>query len=150
MVKVKHQKDFAAGLLFAVIGVGAIVLSGDYRRGTAANMGPGYFPLLLGILLLLLGLALTLRALKIEDKPMSAWKWRPTLVVLGSVVIFGCIVTRAGLVVSTVMLIVLSSAASREFRLKEALVSSAILAALVVGVFVLGLKLQLPIWPSTN
>jgi hypothetical protein len=150
VLKPGHPKDFVAGLLFAAIGLGAIVLSGDYRRGTAAHMGPGYFPFLLGIMLMVLGLALALRALRIQGNPIPAWKWRPTLIVLGSVVLFGAIVTQAGLVLSTVLLIVLSSAASHEFRLKEALISSAILAAMAVGVFVLGLKLPLPILPWSN
>ena len=150
MPKLRDPKDFVAGLLFAAIGLSAIVLSSDYRRGTAASMGPGYFPLILGIMLIVLGLALTLRALRIQGSPLPAWKWRPTLVVLGSVVLFGSIVTQAGLVLSTTLLIVMSSAASHEFRWKESLVSSVILAAAVVGVFVLGLKLQLPIWPGSN
>jgi integral membrane sensor domain MASE1 len=146
-LRIIHPKDFIAGLLFSVIGLGAIVLGSEYRRGTAANMGPGYFPLMLGILLIVLGAALALRALRIKGEPIPVWKWRPTLVVLGSVVLFGLIVTRAGLLLSTVTLIMLSSAASREFRFKEALISSIVLAAAVVGVFVIGLKLQLPIWP---
>jgi hypothetical protein len=48
------------------------------------------------------------------------------------------------------VLIVLSSAASTEFRPKEAVISGVLLAVLAVGVFVIGLKLQLPIWPGSN
>ena len=59
-------------------------------------------------------------------------------------------VTPLGLVLSTIILIVLSSAASTEFRATEALVSSVLLAAAVVGVFVFGLHLQLPIWPGAK
>jgi hypothetical protein len=72
------------------------------------------------------------------------------LIVLGSVVLFGVIVNRAGLVLSTIILILLSSAASSEFRPKEALISGVLLAGLTVAVFVIGLKLQLPIWPGSN
>ena len=64
--------------------------------------------------------------------------------------LFGVIVNSAGLVLSTIILIVLSSAASTEFRPKEALISGVLLAALAVAVFVIGLKLQLPIWPGSN
>ncbi len=70
------------------------------------------------------------------------------MIVLGSVVMFGYIVNFAGLVISTILLILLASWASTEFRLKEALISGVVLAALVVGVFVIALKLQLPIWPA--
>ena len=70
------------------------------------------------------------------------------MVVLGSVVLFGAIVQPVGVALSTVILIVGASAASPEFRPREALIAGILLAALAVGVFVIGLKLQLPIWPA--
>jgi hypothetical protein len=145
---IRHPKDFYSGLIFIAFGIAAIVIANGYALGTAARMGPGYFPRILGIMLILLGAALSLRALRIKGAPVSRWHWRPTLVVLGSVILFGYIVNYAGLVLSTIILIVLSSWASTEFRLRESLISGVILAALVVGVFVVGLKLQLPIWPA--
>ena len=148
MALVRHPKDFVAGLMFAGFGIGAIVVAANYPLGTAARMGPGYFPRMLGILLILLGAALALRALRLQGSPLPAWPWRPTVVVLGSVILFGLIVTRAGLALSTVMLIVLASLASHEFRPKEAVISGVALAALAIAVFVIGLKLQLPIWPA--
>jgi hypothetical protein len=147
---IRHPKDFYSGLLFIAFGVAAIVIGSNYALGTAARMGPGYFPRMLGILLLVLGAALALRALRVQGSPLPGWKWRPTLIVLGSVVLFGVIVNSVGLVLSTIILIVLSSAASTEFRPKEALISGVLLAALTVAVFVIGLKLQLPIWPGSN
>jgi hypothetical protein len=147
---IRHPKDFFAGVIFIAFGIAAIVIGSNYALGTAARMGPGYFPRILGILLILLGSALALRALQLHGSPIPAWKWRPTLIVLGSVVLFGMIVTRLGLVLSTIVLIVVASAASHEFRPREASVSAILLAALAVGVFVIGLKLQLPIWPWSN
>jgi hypothetical protein len=90
------------------------------------------------------------RSLRLTGPPLPGWKWRPVLVTLGSVVMFGLIVNRAGLVISTILLIVMASAASREFRPREAVISGIVLAALVVGVFVIGLKLQLGIWPGAR
>jgi hypothetical protein len=150
MSVIRHPKDFFAGLIFVAFGVGAVILGSAYPLGAAARMGPGYFPRILGIMLIVLGAALALRGLRLQGSPFPAWKWRPTLVVIGSVVLFGLIVTRVGLVFSTILLIVLSSAASTEFRPKEALISGVLLAALAVGVFVIGLKLQLQIWPWTS
>ena len=147
MAIIRHPKDFFAGVIFIAFGIAAIVIGSNYALGTAARMGPGYFPRILGILLILLGGALALRSLRLQGAPIPAWKWRPTLIVLGSVVLFGLIVTRLGLVLSTIVLIVLASVASHEFRPKEAVISAILLAALAVGVFVIGLKLQLPIWP---
>jgi hypothetical protein len=144
---VRHPKDFLAGLLFIAVGIAAIVIGNNYPLGTAARMGPGYFPRILGILLIVLGAALALRALRLQGSPLPSWPWRPTVIVLGTVVLFGAIVDRIGLALSTIILIVGASLASREFRLKEAIISGIALAALAVCVFVLGLKLQLPIWP---
>ena len=145
---IRHPKDFAAGVLFAAVGVAAIVISSNYPLGTAARMGPGYFPRILGILLIVLGSALALRALKLQGAPLPRWHWKPVIVVLGSVVLFGLIVNFVGLALSTVILIVLASAASPEFRPKESVISGIALAVLSVAVFVVALKLQLPIWPQ--
>jgi hypothetical protein len=150
MAFIRHPKDFFAGLLFVAFGLAAVIIGSNYSLGTAARMGPGYFPRILGILLLVLGVALSLRALKIKGEPLPRWYWRPTLIVLGSVVAFGILVNYIGLAIATVGLVFGSSAASHEFRPKEALISGILLSALAVGVFIFGLNLQLPIWPWSN
>jgi hypothetical protein len=150
MAKIPRPKDFYAGLLFIAFGVFAIIVGWNYPLGTAARMGPGYFPRLLGILLIVLGAALSLIALRGQGPPLPGWKWRPISIVLLSVVAFGLVLTHAGLVLSTIGLIVAASMANREFRPRESLLSGLLLAALSVGVFVIGLKLQLPIWPGSN
>jgi hypothetical protein len=148
MAAIRHPKDFWSGVIFVAIGVFAIVYGSKYTLGSAARMGPGYFPRILGILLILLGAIVALRALRVDGPPLPRWKWRPTVIVLGSVVVFGLIVQSVGIALSTVMLIFAASTASPEFRPREALIAGVLLAALAVGVFVIGLKLQLPIWPS--
>jgi hypothetical protein len=148
MALIRHQKDFVSGLLFIAFGAAAITIGSNYALGTAARMGPGYFPRILGILLILLGALLALRSLRLKGDAMPALKWRPTVIVLGSVVGFGLIVEKTGLLVSTILLIFCASTASHEFRWKEALVSGVFFALLAIAVFVLGLKLQLPVWPT--
>src|SRR5260221_13368677 len=106
MALIRHPKDFFAGLLFIAFGIAAIVIGSNYALGTAARMGPGYFPRILGILLVSLGSLLVLRSLRLQGAPVPPFKWRPTLIVLGSVVLFGHIVEQMGLFISTVMLIV--------------------------------------------
>ena len=134
-------------MLFVAIGIAAIIIGANYPLGTAARMGPGYFPRILGILLVVLGAVLALRSLRLQGAPVPKFVWRPTLVVLGSVVLFGLVVDQLGLMLSTVGLIFMASAGSTEFRWKEALISGIFFAVLAIAVFVLGLKLQLPIWP---
>jgi hypothetical protein len=146
--RIRNPKDFWAGVLFAALGLAAIVIGSRYNLGTAARMGPGYFPRILGILLIVLGSIIAMRGLRLNGGTITKWKWRPTVIVLGSVVIFGLILTKVGMALSVVILIVLASAASAEFRPKEAIISGILLAMLAVGVFVVGLKLQVPIWPA--
>ena len=148
MSLIRHPKDFWSGVLFMGIGAFALIYGSKYTLGTAARMGPGYFPRILGILMIVLGALLALRALRLRGDRIPGWKWRPTLLVLGSVVVFGAIVKLVGMAIATVILILMASAASHEFRPKEALIAGVFLAALAVGVFVVGLNLQLPIWPG--
>jgi hypothetical protein len=145
---IRHPKDFYAGLIFVGFGLASILISAHYPLGSAARMGPGYFPRILGILLLVLGGALALRALRIQGTPVAKIHWRPLVIVLASVVLFGNLMNVIGVAPATVFLIVGASYASPEFRPREALIAGVILAALAVGVFVIGLKLQLPIWPT--
>jgi len=148
MASIRNPKDFVAGAIFIAIGIATIALGSRYTLGTAARMGPGYFPRILGILLIVLGGILALRALRVRGEPLPPFHWRPLVIVLGSVVLFGAIVQKVGVALATVILIVTASAASREFRPRESLVVGIALAALAVGVFVVGLQLQLPIWPG--
>lgn len=148
MMLIRNPKDFWSGALFIAIGVAAIIIGSRYNLGTAARMGPGYFPRILGILLIVLGGILALRAMRKAGGPFPRFHWRPLLIVLGSVVMFGAIVRPLGVALTTVILIVVASAASREFRPREALIAGVLLAAMAVGVFVVGLQLQLPIWPG--
>ena len=144
---IRHPKDFWAGALFIAFGTAAITIGASYPVGTAARMGPGYFPRVLGLILVVLGLILAVRALKLTGAPLAMRNVKPLLIVLGSVLAFGLAATRLGIVAATVLLIVISSTADREFRWKEALISSAVLAALTVAAFIWGLGVQLPVWP---
>lgn len=148
MAAIRHPKDFWSGALFAAFGGFALIHGSRYSIGTAARMGPGYFPRILGIMMIVLGTILVLRSLRTRGTAVPPWRWRPTLLVLGSVIFFGLIVKTLGMALSTVILIVLASLASHEFRAREAIISGVLLAILAVLVFVVGLSLQLPIWPG--
>ena len=148
MSYIQGPKDFYAGLLFIGIGAAAILIALNYPMGTAARMGPGYFPRALGGLLIMLGALSVLRSLRLAGEPLPRWRWRPLVVALGSVVVFGLIVQYAGLALSTVFLVFTASAASDEFRPKEAALAGVLMAALCVGVFVYALNIQLSVWPS--
>lgn len=148
MAGIRHPKDFASGLMFIGFGVFDLIIASNYPLGTAARMGPGYFPRILGILLIVFGAVLVLRALKLEGERITFGSLTRPAIVLGSVILFGIMVPYLGLVVSAVALIFLSSMASPEFRWKEALLSGVILAAVSVAGFVYGLGLQFSVWPT--
>ena len=148
MTFIKHPKDFWAGILYIAFGVAAITIALNYPAGSAGRMGPGYFPRALGTILIALGLFLALRALRLQGPALSFPAFKPLLVIIGSVVVFGIAAPPLGLVVATILLVIVSSAASDEFRWKEAVVSSLILAAFTVAAFAYGLQLQLPVWPA--
>lgn len=147
MLKIRNARDFCGGALLVALGAFGLVIARGYPAGAAARMGPGYFPDMLGMLLIVIGAMLVVASLRRDGPPLPRWPWRPTVVVLGSVVLFGAIVEYAGLAVSTVILVFLASSANREFRWREALVSGLLLSLLASLVFVEGLKVQLPLWP---
>lgn len=147
---IQRTRDFNAGLLFMGFGVGAMTLSRAYTMGDAAEMGPGYFPFALGGLLTLLGLLTSLRSLSRgkgtrEAHPFSP---RPMLLVLLSVVLFCLLLRPLGLLLSTVILVVVASMASTEFRKGEALLNALVLLGLVLFTFVVLLKFQIPVLPA--
>jgi len=145
---IRSPKDFWAGVLFISLGILAIWVGSRYALGTAARMGPGYFPRILGIMLISLGAIITFRGIRWDGERIPAFRWRPTIVVLASVVIYGILIGWLGIAISTVLLIVGASAASHEFRFKESVIAGLLLSGLAVGVFVVGLSVQLPIWPT--
>ncbi|OWQ87651.1 hypothetical protein CDN99_18895 [Roseateles aquatilis] len=151
-MKIKSQRDFWSGLLFLVVGVAFAWGSlANYSFGTSARPGPGYFPFGLGVLLALLGGVVLFKALTIESEdgqPIGAVAWKPLLVVVGAIVLFGFALPRLGLAVTLPLLIIVSSFASDEFRWRDALLSSVILTAGSWAIFVWGLSLVIPVWPT--
>jgi hypothetical protein len=147
MSLIRNPKEFGSGCLFAGFGLAAVLIGASYPVGTAARMGPGYFPRGLGIILIAMGLVLIVKSFRSTGARIAIKDLRPLLIVLGSVVVFGLAVVPLGLVVATILMIVVASTASHEFRWKEASIASVLLAVFVVVAFGYGLKLQLPILP---
>ncbi|MDI6870811.1 MAG: tripartite tricarboxylate transporter TctB family protein [Bacillota bacterium] len=140
--------DLWAGLIFIVTGGAAVVLSRSYEMGTAARMGPAYFPTVLGLLLVLLGLMVAVRSFWQAGGEAPRFHFRPLLLILGSVVLFGVLLERLGLIPTTILTVVLSRWASREFKGKEVAILVAVLSLLAAGLFVYGLSLPLRLWPE--
>ena len=148
-MQITNQKDFFAGLMFAAFGGFVAYLSRQYPMRAAANAGPGYFPFYLGVLLILLGTIIALRALapKSDAEKIEGVDLRVLLLVPGSVIAFGVLLQPLGLVLTLPAVVIISSLASREFSWKDSLINATVLTALCVGVFVWALKLPFQLWP---
>jgi hypothetical protein len=149
-MKIKSQRDFWSGLMFLTIGVSFAWASTEYSFGTSARPGPGYFPFGLGILLALLGAMVLFKALTLESEggdPVGAIAWRPLIVIIAAVTVFGLALPRLGLACTLPLTIVLASLAGHEFRWRGVLVTCVILTVGSWALFILGLKLTIPLWP---
>jgi len=158
-VNIKSQKDFFSGLLFIVVGGAFAYGATNYSVGTGARMGPGYFPLLLGIILALLGAVVTFKSLVVEtpdgDK-IGKWAWKPLFFIIAANLLFGVLlgglpsigIPAMGMMVAIYGLVVVASLAGHTFNLKEVLILATVLAVMSYLAFVVLLKLQFPVWPS--
>ena len=114
--------------------------------GNAGQMGPGYFPYILGGILLVLGLVIAIRALWKDSEAIKPTPLRPLLGVLGGVLAFAFSVQTFGLVLAIFLLIVISSWGGWNSRYREMFILFIMLAGLAVGVFIYGLKLPIKVW----
>ena len=143
--EIRSNRDFWAGVMLIATGAAAVIMARDYSFGTALRMGPGYFPTVLGALLVLFGLYLLAQGLRSNDKIEGNWSLRALVVLPLSLVLFGLLMEYAGFVPALVVLIVGSSAAGNDFRLGESLVLAAGLTAFAVALFIYGLGLPYPL-----
>jgi predicted outer membrane lipoprotein len=158
-VKIKSQKDFFSGLMFMSVGVAFAWGASTYNVGEGSRMGPGYFPLVLGILLAALGAFIIFESLVVETEdgePIGSWAWKPLGFIIGSNLVFGLLlgglpglgIPVFGLIAGIFALTIISSMAGEEHNWKEVVVLAAILAVTSYLAFIVLLKLQFPVWPS--
>ena len=142
-MKVRVSSDLVTGLLFIALGAFAIVYGWRYALGTAARMGPGYFPLLISSGLTLIGLVLVVRSFYGSADELGAIGWRPLIFVLVGVFGFGLLIDRIGLLPAGVLLIVAARLADRKFALIETAVLAIALTLAAAAVFLYGLGLPI-------
>jgi hypothetical protein len=158
-MNIKSQKDFFSGLMFMAVGIAFAWGASTYTIGNGARMGPGYFPLMLGILLAILGGVITFKALVVEtvdgDK-IGSFAWKPLTFIILSNLVFGAALgglpsiglPPLGLIIAIVALTFISALAGDEFNFKEVTILSIILSLMSYLAFVVLLKLQFPVWPA--
>ncbi|BDT77767.1 MULTISPECIES: tripartite tricarboxylate transporter TctB family protein [Polynucleobacter] len=149
-MKIRNQRDFGAGIMYMVIGLFFAIMATNYPMGTAAKMGPGYFPFYLGILMFLLGVLVAVKAFgaKAAIESIPKFNWRIMAQITGAVVLYGLLLPRLGFLIAVVVLVFVAASASREFTWKGTAINAAFLVTFTYSVFVVGLKLQFPLLPA--
>lgn len=157
-MNIKSQKDFFSGLMFMGVGVAFAWGATTYNVGEGARMGPGYFPLMLGILMAILGAAITFKALVVEtvggDK-IGKWAWKPLVYIILANLVFGILLAglpsiklpAMGMIVAIYALTFISSMAETGWKVKNTFILATVLAIGSYLAFVVLLKLQFPVWP---
>jgi hypothetical protein len=148
-MRIRNHRDFWSGMLFVITGVLFMALSRQYTLGTAAKMGPGYFPTILGGLMTVLGLMIVIPSLGGRGPEVRVAKidFKAIGLVLLAVGVYAATLPKLGFIVSLFLLILISSLASHEFRLRTTLLTAVVLLGFSWLVFVKGLELQFPFLP---
>jgi hypothetical protein len=149
-MQVRNKQNFWSGVMFIALGLAFAWKSTEYSMGTAARMGPGYFPFWLGIIMAILGaiVLLTSLAKKAAVTEIDKFDFKSVAIITASVVVFALLLQPAGLIISMVVLVLISAAAAHDNNWKVTIANAIFLVILCYLAFIVGLKLVFPIWPA--
>ncbi|TWD76448.1 tripartite tricarboxylate transporter TctB family protein [Variovorax beijingensis] len=158
-MQIKSQKTFFSGIMFTCVGAAFALGAVNYNVGSAARMGPGYFPLIVGALLTLLGLVVIATAFAgptSDGEPVGKIAWKPLGFIIGANLLFGILLAglrsiglpAMGLILAIYALVIVACMAGANFSMKLSLVLATVLAIGSYLTFIVGLKLQFQVWPT--
>ena len=150
-MKIKSQKDFWSGLMFIVVGLGFAWGATAYSFGSSARPGPAYFPFGLGILQAIIGAFVWFSSITVETEDgekIGDIAWKPLIIITLAVLLFGIMLPWLGMVISLPVLVVVSALAGDEFHWRDALINAAVLTISSWLIFIKGLSLIIPMWPT--
>ena len=149
-MQLRNKQDFWSGVMFIALGSAFAWGATSYSMGTAARMGPGYFPFWLGVIMAALGLLILVTSMspKAEEVDIDPFDFKILAIITASQLVFAATLRPLGLIISIVALVLVSSYASHEHRLKSSILNAIFLTILCYFSFVAGLKLVFPIWPA--
>jgi hypothetical protein len=148
-LRIYNRRDFWSGMMFTGFGGMFAVLSRQYDMGTLAQMGPGWFPFVLGLLLVLLGLLVAVGASQsaASSGDIDPIGWRELGLVVLAIALFALLLPYLGVVVSIVLMVVTAALAAHERRAIEVGIVAVALSLLCYVIFIRGLGVPLPVWP---
>jgi hypothetical protein len=141
-----NNKCVLSGIMFLFIGGVAIFMARDYPMGSALRMGPGYFPIVLGGIIIAFGVWEIIIGFLKPDPVKGGWSPRALVVLPIAAVIFGIMMERLGFIPALVTLIIVSAFAGKEFKLIEVLLLAVGLTIMCTGIFIYGLGLPYPLF----
>jgi len=142
----RARKDLLAGAVFAGFGLAFAITSTTYDIGTPLRMGPGFFPLVLGGILVVLGVSIAVKGVVAgEGGDVGPVPWRALVLLVAAILFFGFTVRDLGLVPALFVTVLLAGLAGRSARVIPAVVIAVSLTALSVLIFVVLLQLRLPL-----
>ena len=145
-MKNKDMQDVIGGLSLAALGAFAAIFAQRYEFGDLNRMGPGFFPVILGTLLAVLGILIAVPAFFRSGPPVQV-RWKPFALVMASLVAFAMTLKVLGLIVATMLAVVIASLADNDTRWKGRILIALGVALITYLVFGLGLSMVLPMWP---
>jgi len=147
-VKPLDNKDFLAGMLMIIIGAITFYMALDYPFGSALRMGPGYFPRVLAGIFMAFGVFVGLRGLRSPEKVEGVWGWTPLAYITVSLVAYGWLMDRVGMVPSLIVMFYVSALAGHQFRIKEVTILAVVMTffAWAVFIYALGMPYRLFWW----
>lgn len=140
-----NNKDFWTGIMLIGIGSAAMFIARDYRFGSTFNMGPGYFPTILGGILVAFGISIAAVGLRRGEKIKGPLSPRALILLPLSLILFGILMEFAGFIPAQAALIFLSATSGKEFKVTEVLPLTVILTGTMALLFIWGLGLPYPL-----
>ncbi|KQS59448.1 hypothetical protein ASG39_19290 [Rhizobium sp. Leaf371] len=142
-----NAKDIATGVFLIAIAAFGFFLNLENQQGTAAQMGPGYMPMLIFSLLAILGVAVIVGGLRNGPDPLERWALKELVLILGAMAAFGVLIERLGLALSVATVVIISTLADRSHSLRSVAGLTIALVAICWLVFILGLNLNVSFLP---
>lgn len=147
-MRMLRQRDFWAGSMFFLLGVYFVAVAQNYTLGTSAKMGPGFFPTVLGLLMAGLGILIVVMAAFASSDPLPRFVWRPLLIIVFAICLYGLLLPVTGFMIATVVLVAVGSKADAETRFLQSIVLGVCLSIFAALIFHYGLGLPFRLWPN--
>jgi hypothetical protein len=146
-IRIRSNQDFATGLLFLAIGIGAYYIGSTYNMGTAQRPGTGVLPRILAWCLIGSGVLMWIKAFTVDGASIERFAWRPLVMVTLAVVAFSLLIDRAGLVAAMIAAMTLAALGTPETRWREFAAFTVLMLAIGLGLFIYGLGMPIKVLP---